>query len=78
MKGNVKKWYCQKYPMDELGESINEDVTFADVLLRIAQGESAYFVIGVWDSIVRERIFAEVAKRMDCDYRVIYNIWMHS
>lgn len=75
MKANVKEWYCKTYPTDELGKEINDSITFANVLLGIAQGTDVYDIIGVSDSIVRERIFAEIAARMGCDYNVIYNLW---
>lgn len=78
MKANVKQWYVSKYPQDELGKRINESITFADVLLGIAQGEDAYYIIGVSDSLIRERIFAEIAERMGCEYEIVYNIWLNS
>jgi len=78
MKCNVRNWYCKKYPADEVGKRINSNVTFADVLLRMSQGESVYAVIGVAESLVRECIFSEIAKRMGCDYDVVYNIWLNS
>jgi len=78
MKANVKQWYVSKYPQDELGERIDEGTTFANVLLCIAQGADVDDIIGVSDSLVRERIFSEIAKRMGCDYDVVYNIWLNS
>lgn len=76
MKSNIKEWYCKTYPTDELGREIDGSITFADVLLGIAQCAEVYDIIGVSDSIIRERIFAEIASRMGCDYNVIFNLWL--
>ena len=78
MKANVKRWYRRVAPHDGMGKRINESTTFADVLLGIAQGAEVYDIIGVSDSLIRERIFAEIAERMGCEYDVVYNIWLNS
>lgn len=76
MKANIKEWYEKTYPTDELGREIDDSITFANVLLGIAQGAEVYDIIGLSDSLIRERIFAEIAARMGCDYNVIYNLWL--
>ena len=78
MKSEVKKWSCSKYPQEELGKRINESATFASVLLGMAHGADVYNIIGVADSLIRERIFAEIAERMGCDYDEVYSIWLNS
>ena len=76
MKESIKEWYCKTYPTDELGKRINGYITFSNLLLRMLQGEDIYFLIGVSDSIVRERIFTEIAARLGWNYNVIYNLWL--
>ena len=78
MKELVKKFYIEKYPDDELGVEIRDDITFEDVYnkLKAGEGEDIYDFIGVWDSLVRERIFGELSERLDVDYDVIYDLWL--
>lgn len=74
----VKDWYIDKYPSDELGNEINDRLTFGDVYAALERFDDIYEVIGVNDSIVRERIFSELAKRMNVDYDKIYYMWLDS
>lgn len=76
MKETVKLWYTKTFPDDELGAEINENITFEDVLQALNQHTEIYEFIGVGDSIVRERIFGELAERADCDYDDIYYKWL--
>ncbi len=74
----VKDWYIDKYPSDELGNEINDRLTFGDVYAALERFDDIYEVIGVNDSIVRERIFTELARRMKVDYDKIYYMWIDS
>ena len=78
MKKSIKRWYRRAYPADRLGKSIDESMTFAKLFLGMVHGAEVYELIGVGDSLIRERVFAEIAKRMGCDYDVVYNIWLKS
>lgn len=56
---NVKDWYCKHYVDDELGQDINPDLTFGDIINADKRGyisDTIYDLIEVADSIVRERI----------------------
>lgn len=77
MKELVKKFYIKKYPSDELGLEIRDHITFEDVYNKIKEGggEEIYDFIGVWDSLVRERIFGELSDRLGVDYDTIYDLW---
>lgn len=71
---NVRDWYMEAYPTDELGEEINECLTFKDVAVSLNEGKDIYHdVIEVGDSLVRERIFSSLADRLKVDYDVIWN-----
>jgi hypothetical protein len=74
----VKDWYCAQYPTDELGEEIREDITFMDVFDCLDRYMDVYDCLGVWDSIVRERVFTKLAEIMevDSDYDYVYDQWM--
>jgi hypothetical protein len=73
---NVKSWYTAKYPTDEEGKELN-NITFYDVFFALDTHKNVYDVFGVWDSIIRERIFEELAKIMQVDYDYIYDQWLH-
>ena len=69
----VRDWYMKNYPDDELGEEINPDITFKDVYEHL---EHFYDIIEVGDSIIRERIFEELAKITVQSYDKIHKIWL--
>lgn len=43
----------------------------------MGDGHDFYAVTGVVDSIVRERVFEELSKRLDCGYGTVYDAWLH-
>lgn len=74
---HVRDWYMQKYPGDELGAKINPALTFEDALGAASLGSAFYDELGVGDSIVRERVFQELADRNGVDYDAIYEAWLY-
>lgn len=76
-KDKIKPWYRAAYPTDELGEELDPDVTFKDVYDGLKDGEDVYEVLGVGDSIVRERIFEEMTSIFGLDYDDIYYTWLY-
>lgn len=78
MEKFVKNWYMETYPTDELGATINETVTFADVLETLKKHEDVYELLGdEVDSVIRERVFEELADLMNVKYRVVYDLWLN-
>ena len=73
---HIKGWYMRNYPTDGLGNEIDSRVTFKDLYDRMEDGEDVYEVIGVGDSVVRERLFDELAKRRHVSYDTIYRLWL--
>ena len=74
---DIKSWYKNDYPDDELGEAINEKITFYDLFETLDRCKSVYKLLGDdIDSIVRERIFEKLANIMDVEYEYIYDQWM--
>ena len=71
---NIKNWYKSEFTIDELGEEINPNATFEELKNNLP---NVYDYLDVADSIVRERVFTELAERMDVDYDVIYNKWLN-
>jgi hypothetical protein len=52
----IKDWYIKSYPTDDLGEEINDTITFKSFWAYTKQGYDAYNVLNVGDSVVRERV----------------------
>ena len=78
MKTEIKKWYMENYPTDELGQEIKDNLTFDDVFKALNNYEDVYDTLGVGDSIIRERVFSELARLLNKDYDYIYDLWLSS
>lgn len=76
MNSNVKQWYVSKHASDELGRELDDTLTFQRLWDGLNKGVDVYELLGVGDSIVREFVFDELAKRKGVDYDVIYNMWL--
>ena len=77
MDDNVRAWYGTAYPDDPSGERIDPHATFARLVESFPSddGHDFYAVSGVTDSTVRERVFGELSKRLDCEYSDIHDAW---
>lgn len=71
----VREWYMKTYPTDDLGADIDPELTFKGVIDHI-EGENFYNTLGVGDSIIRERIFTELASILQVDYSFVYDAWL--
>lgn len=71
----IREWYLSEYPDDDLGEEI-EDETFAMLYHTLRGGYDVYDVIGVGDSVIRERLFSKLAELGKVDYDIIYDMWL--
>lgn len=72
----IKEWYTKEYASDDLGEELNENITFMDLFETLDRHKDVYELIGVSDSIVRERLFEKLAEIMEVDYDYIYEQWI--
>lgn len=72
----VKQWYISTFHTDELGTELNSLITFKDVFNTLDSYQDIYKLLGVDDSIVRERVFAKLSEIMKVDYDYIYNQWL--
>lgn len=78
MRENIKSWYCNEYPTDDLGRCIPPNLIFRDLFDTLDHGGSVYKMLGeAADSLVRERLFSRLAVICDCDYSYIYDQWLH-
>jgi hypothetical protein len=71
----IRKFYLENYPTDEMGFEISEGATFAGLLNELYQEGDVYEYIGVSDSLIRERIFEKLAEELQVDYQYVYNLW---
>ena len=73
----VLDFYASFYPNDEEGKNINPNLTFSSLLRGMKKGVGFYDMVGVGDSIIRERIFVTLADLYaNSDYGAIYSLWM--
>ena len=73
----IRDWYVEKYPTDDLGPELNGSVTFSTVMRGLKAGKDVYDIMGVGDSIVRERVFSQLADLYaNGDYDKIYRAWL--
>ena len=75
LKDNIREWYMEKYPSDELGPELAEELSFDSFYKGMQDGKCVYEMFGVGDSIIRERVFSELSDRLHVDYDVIYRLW---
>lgn len=73
---DIKEWYKVTYPDDDLGEELYQGISWSDLWEHLSKGDDIYDVIGVGDSVVRERLFEELADSMKVHYDVVYYTWL--
>ena len=73
----LKEWYVKAFPTDDLGEYLN-NISFEEIYKQLYKGIDIYEVIGVWDSLVRERVFLEMSERFDMEPEVLYTMWLNN
>ena len=73
----IRTWYITAYPTDDVGPTLNPATTFADLWQALKQGGCVYAALGGdADSVVRERVFAQLAALLGTDYDRIYTLWV--
>lgn len=73
----IKEFYIDKYPTDDMGNDINNDATFVGLVTQLFGDGDVYDYIGVYDSLVRERLFTELANQLKTSYDYVYNLWLN-
>lgn len=78
LDAGIRDWYVHEFPDYPEGERIDPQATFATAIESFPKGDGHdfYEATGVTDSIVRERVFEELSKRLDCEYSDIYDAWL--
>ena len=73
----IREYYLETYPTDDLGTEINSTATFTHLWDAI-RGGFLYEYIGVFDSVIRERIFERFSEITGHDYDYIYEEWLNA
>ena len=73
---NVKEYYVNNYPTDELGVELNQKATFVGLLNCLYEGNDVYEYIGEGDSLIRERLFEKLAIDTNKPYNYIWDLWL--
>ena len=58
----IRNYYIDKFPHDELGLEINENATWVGLLKTLNTNGQVYDYLGVGDSLIRENCFAQLAR----------------
>ena len=74
---NIRQFYLETFPTDELGAEINPKANFESLWI-VIRGGLVYEYIGVFDSIVRERIFEKFSELTGHNYDFIYQEWLNA
>ena len=72
----IKQFYLETYPTDDMGQDIKDDATFVGFVTELFGDGDVYKYIGVYDSLVRERLFEELAKQLNKPYDFVYELWL--
>lgn len=73
---NIREYYLQNFPTDELGLEINHNVTFDGLVILLNNYGDVYQYLGVNDSLMRERLFWELSQLTSTPYDDIYYLWL--
>jgi hypothetical protein len=76
MSSSIREYYMNAFPTDDMGADINPNATFKGLLHTLDSGKEVYNYIGVYDSLVRERVFEKLSELTGLDYAVIYDKWL--
>ena len=76
MDMNIREFYLEMYPTDDLGVEINENATFDGLFQVLDTYGDVYEYIGVGDSLIRERLFERLSEIMGVTYDEVYSQWM--
>ena len=72
----IKDWYIKNYPADDLKNKLDDKNTFEDLWNGLGKNKDIYEIIGIGDSIIRERLFEHLAELKNVSYNVVYNKWL--
>jgi hypothetical protein len=71
---NIKKWYLETFPDDDMGENINDNADFTE--MDYYEVRHIYDYLGDIDTVIRERVFEKLASLLNMEYKEVYDIWL--
>ena len=74
---DLKKWYIDTYKTDNMKKQITDGLTPESIINGCLSGIDIYELIGVGDSLIRERLFAKVSEYFGVTYNEIYDACIH-
>jgi hypothetical protein len=74
---NIRNYYVNEFPSDDLGLEIDPKANFESLWLAI-RGDMVYEYIGVSDSVIRERLFEKFSELTGHTYDYIYQEWLNA
>jgi len=74
---NIRNYYVNEFPSDELGLEIDPKANFESLWLAI-RDDMVYEYIGVSDSVIRERLFEKFSELTGHTYDYIYQEWLNA
>lgn len=76
LNNSIKDYYTTAFETDELKDEV-KDATFLSLYRALKNKQDVYDLIGVNDSVVRERLFAELARILNQPIEYVNNIWQY-
>lgn len=73
---SLREYYLNTFPDDELRTEIDPDATFEGLFDTLDNYRDVYDYVGVYDSIVRERLFKRLSEVINVPYDYIYQQWL--
>ena len=75
----VKHWYCDHFPSDPLGDELNPETTFLQIIVAftVKTGDMVYDCLGVHDSVLRSHVFSEIARITRTEPHEVYEAWQN-
>ncbi len=70
---SVARWYRNTYHENVL--NMRKGLSWYDLFEQMRKGVDIYKILGVGDSVVRERVFAHLSRIMNVPYDMVYNLW---
>lgn len=63
--------------VDPIVDDMDKSITCRELIDKMNAGEDFYDIIGVGDSLLRERVFSVLSYITGLDYDVFYDAWLH-
>ena len=73
---NIKEYYLNTFPTDDLGAEINDTATFTGLKLVLLNYMDVYDYLGAYDSLIRERVFEQLGELYGLTYNQVSSDWI--